>query len=56
MHYPTDRKVHTMVFVTPVVNHLLEYDIDTRGKETNILFNDTLNIFYLRLNGVRTYD
>ena len=48
MHHPTDRIAHTTAFVTPVVEHWLE-----RWKEGNILFNDALNTFYLRLYGVR---
>ena len=27
MHHPTDRKTHTMAFVTPVVEHWLEREI-----------------------------
>ena len=27
MHHPTDRIVHTMAFVTPVVEHWLEQEI-----------------------------
>ena len=27
MHHPTDRVVHTMIFVTPVVEHWLEQEI-----------------------------
>ena len=27
MHHPTDRKAHTMAFVTPVVEHWLEREI-----------------------------
>ena len=51
MHHPTDRIAHTTAFVTPVVEHWLEREI--AKKEGNILFNDTLNTFYLRLYGVR---
>ena len=41
-----DRIAQTTAFVTPVVEHWLE-------RERNVLFNDTLNTFYLRLYGVR---
>ena len=27
MHHPTDRKIHTTTFVTPVVEHWLEWEI-----------------------------
>ena len=30
MHHPTDRIAHTMAFVTPVVAHWLEREIDQR--------------------------
>ena len=48
MHHPTDRIAHTMAFVTPVVEHWLERE----RKEGNVLFNDTLKTFYLRLYGI----
>ena len=28
MHHPTDKITHTMAFVTPVVEHWLEQEID----------------------------
>ena len=49
MHHPTDRITHTTAFVTPVVEHWLG---DER-KEVNVLLNDALNTFYLRLYDVR---
>ena len=49
MHHPTDRISHTMAFVAPVVEHWLEREIEER----NVLFNKTLNTFYLRLYGIR---
>ena len=51
MPHPTDRIPHTMAFITPVVEHWLELGISIR--ERNVLFNDTLITFYLRLYGVR---
>ena len=51
MHHPTDRIAHTTAFVTPVVEHWLERDRNGR-KKGNVLFNDALNTFYLRLYGV----
>ena len=99
MHHHTDRITHTTAFVTPVVEHWLEQEIDKwvhhewsiranalaplrlqsfkimcqklaqamlefsfnkiflypiiRRKEGNVLFNDALNTFYLRLYGDR---
>ena len=47
MYQPPDRIAHTMTFVNPVVQHWLEQ------KEGNVLFNDELNTFYLRLYGVK---
>ena len=41
MHNPIDRIAHTTAFVTPVVEHW--------PKEGNVLCNDALNTFYLRL-------
>ena len=65
MHHPTDRITHTTAFVTPVVEHWLErkiaqwvymyvclYIYITTWKEGNVLFNDALHTFYLRLSGV----
>ena len=40
-------------FVTPVVEHWLEQEIECKGKEGNVLFNDALNTFYLQLYGIR---
>ena len=41
-------------FVTHVVEHWLEHWLDQEGrKEGNVLFNDALNTFYLRLYGIR---
>ena len=48
MHHPTERISHTITFVTPDVEPWLE-----RRKEGNVLFNDALTTFYLRLYGVR---
>ena len=45
-----------MAFVTPVVEHWLEREIaqwEQKRKEINVLFNDALNTFYLRLYGIR---
>ena len=53
MHHPTDRITHTMAFGTPFVEHWLEQEIAQSRKEGNVLFNDVLNTFYLRLFGVR---
>ena len=65
MYHPTDRIAHTTAFATPVVEHWLErveYKVTTitvgvnyreQKKEVNVLFNDALNTFYLRLYGVR---
>ena len=57
---PIDRIAHIMAFVIPVVEHWLEREIakwihheGSGRKEGNVLFNDTLNTFYLRLYGVR---
>ena len=49
MHFSIDRTVHTTAFDKPVVDHwfLSSYS------ERNVLLNDALNIFYLRLYGVR---
>ena len=63
MHHPTDRIAHNTTIVTPVVEHWLEQELaqhilftviwhQTYGKgrkEGNVLFNDALNTFYLRL-------
>ena len=44
------RITHTTAFVSPVVEHWLEREIaQWKG---NVLFNDALNTFYLRLYGV----
>ena len=56
MHHPKDRIAHTTVFVTPVAEDI-ERQYITRSahrkrKEGNVLFNDALNTFYLRLYGV----
>ena len=55
---PTYRITHTTTFVTQVMEHWLEREIAQRvhlqlRKEGNVLFNDALNTFYLRLYGVR---
>ena len=57
VHHPTDRTAHTTAFVTPVMEKELnrptmEGSVQWR-KEGNVLFNDALNTFYLRLYGVR---
>ena len=44
MYHPTDRVAYTTAFVIPVVEHWME-----QRKEGNVLFNDALNTFYLRL-------
>ena len=46
MHLPPDRRIHAMAFV----GHWLGKE---RERERNVLFNDTLNTFYLWLYGVR---
>ena len=51
MHHPTDRITHTTAFVTQVVEHKMGREIAYR-MEGNVLFNDTLNTFYLRLYDV----
>ena len=43
MHHPTDRMANTMAFVTPIVEHWLEREV---------LYNNALNTFYLRIYGV----
>ena len=65
MHHPINRITHTTAFVTPVVENWLEratvhkdtYTSQSKcyyeNKEENVLFNDALNTFYLRLYGVR---
>ena len=64
MHHPTDRIAHTTAFVTPVVEHWLNQSDDPwhhehmpqhaeRRKEGNVLLNDALNTFYLRLYGFK---
>ena len=69
MHHLINRIAPTMACVTPVVEHWLEsvgplrdrsdnpshhFDPVSSGrKEGNVLFNDALNAFYLRLYGVR---
>ena len=47
MHHPTDRITHTTAFVTPVVEHWLEREID--------LFNDIINILTETINKVLRY-
>ena len=46
--YPKNRITHTMAFVTSVIEHWIE-----GRKEGNVLLNNALNTFYLRLYGVR---
>ena len=50
MHHPTDRIAHTMAFVTPVVEHWLEWEI---RKERRKMFYLTMHSthFYLWLCG-----
>ena len=48
-----DSTAHITAFVTPVVVFRLEVDIIRIKKEENVLFNDALDTFYLRLYGVR---
>ena len=45
MHYATDSIAHTTAFVTPIGEQWIE--------DRNVLFNDTLNTFYLWLYGIR---
>ena len=46
MHHPTDRITHTMVFVTPVVEHWLEREIAQWVHTMEALaFNDIFNTF-----------
>ena len=55
IRHPTDRIIHTISFVTSVMEQWLEplgFSL-IRRKEGNVLFNDALNTFYLRLYGVR---
>ena len=55
MHHPTHRIAHTMAFVKSVHEALTgtnNSSTSLNGKEGNILFNDALNTFYLRLYGV----
>ena len=49
MHHPTN--VVYVAFATPVVEHWLERKFNGR-KEGNVLFNEALNTFYLRLYGI----
>ena len=61
IHHHTDRITHTTAFVIPVMEHWMEREIAQwvhhegliRERERNVLFNDALNTFYLRLYGVR---
>ena len=56
MHHPTDRIAHTTAFVTPVVEHWLEWEIaqwvHPMKDWSRVLFNDALDTFYLRLYGI----
>ena len=51
MHHSTDSIAHTTAFVTPGIEHWLEREIAqwVGSKERNVLYNDTLNTFYLHL-------
>ena len=53
MNHPTDRIAHTTAFVTPVVEHWLAQEPCNGRKDWNVLLNNALNIFYLRLYGIR---
>ena len=61
---PSDRIAHTTAFIIPVVEHWLEREapwlnnrvIGLEVLEGNVLFNDALNTFYLRLYGVGYYN
>ena len=46
------RTAYTLACVIPVVEHWLEQEV-AQWKEGNVLFNDILNTFYLRLYGIR---
>ena len=52
MHHPTDRITHITAFDTPVVDDTPVMEHWLEWKEGNVLFNDALNTFYLRLYGV----
>ena len=49
MHHPTDRIIHTTAFVTPVVEHWLEYWTLLSMRNDNIVNND---MFYSHDTGV----
>ena len=51
MHHLCSRQSDSIVVIN-MKTYLLRLDVPTR-KEGNVLFNDTLNTFYLRLYGVR---
>ena len=56
MHYDTYKIVRTATFVIAVVDTGCNekcLNTSTNRKEGNILFNDALNTFYLRLYGIR---
>ena len=48
MHHSTNRIAHNTAFVDGLVAGMRN-----REREKNVLFNDALNTFYLRLYGVR---
>ena len=56
MPHPTDRIAHTTALVIPVMENWLIREIERwvqhgTKEEGNVLFNDALNTFYLRLYG-----
>ena len=50
MHYPTDRITHTTAFVTPVVEHWLEREIEDKRDELDAVLGlaHSLAIFVIR--------
>ena len=51
MFYLTTHSTHFILWLYGV-RHMVKFVYKERMKEGNVLFNDTLNTFYLRLYGV----
>ena len=53
IHHPTNRIAHTTAFIISVVLVAETKNSSVGRKVGNVLFNDSLNTFYLRLYGIR---
>ena len=53
MHHPTDRIAHTTAFVTPVVEHWLEREIERERETSAIMYTKNKNHSFIVVDFLR---